>query len=359
MATPTSLSSPTRRALLPLAAGLLLPRAVAAAEPSYAVRRLVDRPIVTPGMDARMGANIEGPSLIRAPDWLPGRLGRYYLYFADHKGDYIRLAYADRLEGPWRVHAPGTLQLAQSGFPVTAQRGSPEAEARLAAGAGPGRAPPGTPGIPTPLDDATLPHIASPDVHVDEANRRIVMYYHGLDGFAVQRTRVATSANGIDFQTQGGPLGPPYMRVFRHGGWVYGLCMPGVVMRSRDGFSGFEAGPRLFSPDQRHTAVLKRGETLHVFWTRVGDAPERIYASTVDLSGDWMAWKEGAPVEVIRPDRPWEGAGLPLTPSYRSAVNAPVNQLRDPAIYEEGGRTFLAYAVKGEGGLGIAELFVR
>ena len=55
------------------------------------------------------GANIEGPSLIRAPDWLPGRLGRYYLYFADHKGDYIRLAYANRLKGPWTVHAPGSL----------------------------------------------------------------------------------------------------------------------------------------------------------------------------------------------------------------------------------------------------------
>ena len=33
-----------------------------------------------------------------------------------------------------------------------------------------------------------------------------------------------------------------------------------------------------------------------------------------------------------------------------------VNQIRDPAIYEEGGRVWLLYAVKGEGGLGIAEL---
>jgi hypothetical protein len=31
-----------------------------------------------------------------------------------------------------------------------------------------------------------------------------------------------------------------------------------------------------------------------------------------------------------------------------------VNQLRDPAVYEESGRTFLLYAVAGESGIAIA-----
>ena len=320
------------------------------------VRRLLDRPIIAPGMDGRMGANIEGPSLIRAPDWLPGRLGRYYLYFADHKGDYIRLAYADRLKGPWKIYGPGSLQLAQSGLPTWSPPVPPDAEARLAASGAANRARPGTPGIPSLLDDATLPHIASPDVHVDDGGQRIVMYYHGLEAFGVQRSRVAVSRDGIDFRNVGGPLGAPYMRVFRHGGYHYAMAMPGLFSRSRGGFTDFEAGPRLFGPDQRHSALLKRGDRLHVFWTRVGDAPERIYVSTIHLAPDWMAWTASEPVEVLRPARPWEGAGLPLVPSYRSAVNHPVNQLRDPAIYEEGGRTWLIYAVKGEGGLGIAEL---
>jgi hypothetical protein len=96
----------------------------------YQVRRLVDGPIVAPGIDARMGRNIEGPSLIAAPPWLPNRLGAYYLYFADHKGDYIRLAYADRLEGPWKIHAPGSLQFSQSKLPAKLV-GTPEAVARL------------------------------------------------------------------------------------------------------------------------------------------------------------------------------------------------------------------------------------
>jgi hypothetical protein len=44
-----------------------------------------------------------------------------------------------------------------------------------------------------------MPHIALPDVHVDEPNRRIVMYYHGLNGLGQQITRAATSDDGIHF----------------------------------------------------------------------------------------------------------------------------------------------------------------
>ena len=82
----------------------------------FRVRRLAGGPIVRPHLDARMGANVQGPSLIRVPDWIEDRLGDYYLYFADHKGAYIRLAYADHPAGPWRIHPPGSLHLAQSGF---------------------------------------------------------------------------------------------------------------------------------------------------------------------------------------------------------------------------------------------------
>ena len=34
------------------------------------VARLGHGPIIRPHMDARMGDNVNGPSLIRAPDWL-------------------------------------------------------------------------------------------------------------------------------------------------------------------------------------------------------------------------------------------------------------------------------------------------
>jgi hypothetical protein len=65
------------------------------------VERLLGHPIITSGTHPSIGKNIQGPSLIRVPDWVKSPLGRYYLYFADHKGSYIRLAYADRIDGPW------------------------------------------------------------------------------------------------------------------------------------------------------------------------------------------------------------------------------------------------------------------
>ncbi len=48
------------------------------------IERLLDAPILTPATHPSIGENIQGPSLIRVPDWVPEALGRYYLYFVDH-----------------------------------------------------------------------------------------------------------------------------------------------------------------------------------------------------------------------------------------------------------------------------------
>ncbi len=316
------------------------------------VRRLLDRPIIGPELHPSIGVNIQGPSLIRVPDWVPGRLGRYYLYFADHKGSYIRLAHADDLAGPWTVHAPGSLRLENSLFPTEPLVPTP---GELAAFEARYRAR-GAAISHDVLSEITTPHIASPDVHVDHANRRIVMYYHGLESVGVQVTRAATSGNGIDFTPHPEVLSKSYLRVFRHRGMVYGMAMPGQFHRSSDGFGGFEDGPLLFNPNMRHAALLMRGDTLFVFWTQVGDAPESILLSRIDISGDWMGWKDGPPITVLRPERAWEGAEAPLVPSIRSTAYGIVNQLRDPAVHEEDGRLFLLYAVAGESGIAIGEV---
>ena len=125
-----------------------------------AVRLSTEGPIIRPDMDARMGDNINGPSLIRAPEWLPERLGEFYLYFADHKGSYIRLAVADDLLGPWRTHQPGALQLSQTAFP----KSDAEFDPKL----GPAR-----------KKGHVYPHIASPDAIVDDESRQIRLYFHG------------------------------------------------------------------------------------------------------------------------------------------------------------------------------------
>src|ERR1035441_4007062 len=46
--------------------------------------RLPENPIVVPASSETLGDNINGPSLIRVPNWVDHPLGRYYLYFAHH-----------------------------------------------------------------------------------------------------------------------------------------------------------------------------------------------------------------------------------------------------------------------------------
>ena len=316
------------------------------------VTRLLDRPLIGPDIHPSIGINIQGPSLIRVPDWVENPLGVYYLYFADHKGLYIRLAYADSLTGPWQIHAPGSLQIADSFFAPT----RPEiSDADLAELVALRRASDSQISHSFELE-LTQPHIASPDLHVDDDNQQIIMYFHGLEAPGQQHSRVATSRDGIDFVAREENLGRTYMRAFQYAGMTYVLAMPGQFYRSADGFSNFETGPRLFEPNMRHSAVMVRGDYLYVFWTRVGDAPESIMLSTIDLRPDWSEWQESAEVVLLRPEFDWEGANAPNEPSVRSTAYGYVNQLRDPALYVEEDVVYLLYAVGGESGIALARV---
>lgn len=314
--------------------------------------RLGDGPIVTPDSHASIGINIQGPSLIRVPEWVERPLSRYYLYFADHKGAYIRLAVADDLGGPWRVYEDGSLQLRDSGFPtddLVVEEGEMDAAlARIRAQ--------GVTLSYDPRPDLLCAHIASPDVHVDHRRQEIVMYFHGLERFGHQSTRVAVSRDGIVFGRVGDTIPNTYARAFPHDNKTYVLSMPGRFYRSDDGKTNFERGPMLFEPNMRHSAVVRRGDTLDVFWTRVGDAPESILVSSIDLSGDWNDWRVVDHGVVLSPEHPWEGSSEPLRPSERGRASGPMNELRDPCIFEEDGDVYLLYAVAGESGIALARL---
>jgi hypothetical protein len=250
---------------------------------------------------------------------VPDPLGRYYLYFAHHQGTYIRLAYADDLAGPWRLHSPGVLDLAQSFF------------------------------------DA---HIASPDVHVLDDRREIRMYYHGCCRPVPPRqaTRLATSPDGLNFTAHAEVLGSSYWRAFRWRGAWYALEMPGTFRRSPTGVSNFEQGPTLFTPDMRHAAVQLAGDTLTVVYSNAGDCPERLLWVTIELDKNWHLWQASQPQTLLAPELEYEGVDCPIEPSRRGAVHRRVHQLRDPCLFEEAGRTYLLYSVAGERGIAIAEL---
>jgi hypothetical protein len=296
----------------------------------YKVIRFKSNPIIhsgLKGLEGWIGQNINGPSLIRVPGWIDNPLGKYYLYFAHHGGAYIRLAFADRLEGPWTVHSPGVLHLQDA----------------------PGRG-----------------HIASPDVHVDESAREIRMYFHqppSSESLAKeQQTYLALSKDGLRFAARKEELGHAYLRAFPFMGKTYAFGMAGTVdgvfMRSADGRSPFEDGPHCL-PKVRHSALWVEGKTLFVLYTIVGEAPERILLSTVDLSKDWKEWSPSPPEILLEPETDYEGASLPLIPSRNGAVPGPVRQLRDPAIFQEDGKRYLLYAVAGEQGIAIGEIVAR
>ena len=346
----------------------------------FSARRLLDAPILTdrsaPALVAeteRNGyVNLNGPSLIHAPSWIDAPLGRYYLYFAHHKGDSIRLAYADALAGPWTVHEAGVLTLANSHFPTERPPDSgidaltdlwrrtslTEFQALVQVGRASQHARAIRRKRETLGADETRPHIASPDVIVDEERRELRMYFHGLVEGRVQMTRLAVSSDGTAFTARPELLGPPYLRVARYRDQYYGLAMPGLLYRSVDGLADFEGRRRpLLGANTRHSALWWQGDDLYVFFTRVGDSPERILCTRVDtIAEDWNDWEPSPPFEVLRPERPWEGAEVAPEPSLRGESPHAVNELRDPAVFSEDGRLYLLYSVAGEHGIGIAEL---
>ena len=97
-----------------------------------------------------------------------------------------------------------------------------------------------------------------------------------------------------------------------------------------------------------------------LFFTKVGDAPEQIYYSSVDISAeDWNDWQASPPKVLLKPTKAWEGANEPILPSMRGEMSTLVNQLRDPAIFEENGELYLLYTGGGEQAIGIAKLAIE
>jgi len=293
------------------------------AEQTVHAIRFKQNPIISEQTDQKIGNNINGPSLIRVPEWLPKPLGRYYLYFAHHTGDYIRLAYADRLEGPWTIYGPGTLKLSET---------------------------------------ICSEHIASPDVYIDNEKRELRMYFHGpVPQSPRQVSLVATSKDGIHFTASPEILGDSYFRIFQWNGYYYAMARLGVLYRSRDGLKNFEPGPNPFQINSapstvRHVALKLDGDTLSVFYSRIGDNPESILLSKIKLSGDWRAWKASAPTTMLKPETEYEGVNLPAAPSKEGPAPGRVRELRDPAIFSEGAKSYLLYSVAGESGIAISEL---
>ena len=319
--------------------------------------RLAQNPLVTVASSPSLGGNVNGPAVIRVPDWVERPLGRYYMYFANHMGTFVRLAYADSIEGPWKIHEPGVLDVRDTAF----FRPQPDPRETLA-------------------DFYT--HVASPEILIDPARRRVVMWVHGWwtngerwpsapaaaqkwareKGYG-QFTQAAESTDGLHFQMRPPITRTSYLRVFQYGEYFYGISRLGQLSRSQDPLGSFEIGPNPFRDSTyagrvRHVGLVRRGDRLHVFFTAIGDTPERVLVSTVDLKSDWRAWRATMPVEVIQPETRYECADMTVAPSEAGDVEGRVRQIRDPFIFEERGKAFLFYSTCGEQGIAAGEISI-
>jgi hypothetical protein len=333
----------------------LASQAPASPSPALRVTRLPQNPLITVRSSPSLGGNVNGPTVVRVPAWIERPLGKYYMYFANHMGDSIRLAYADAIAGPWRIHEGGVLHVRDTAF----WRDQPD--------------PPGA------LADFYT-HVASPEILVDTAQRRMVLWVHGwwtsgerwpadlqaARAWARQKrygqfTQAAESPDGLRFSVQPAITRTSYLRVFRRGEMYYGVSRLGLVSRARDPLAAFEAGSNLFTGTPyegrvRHVALWPRGDRLNVFFTAIGDAPERVLVASVDLASDWTAWRATSPRDVLAPDASYECVDLPNAPSESGDIDVPARQLRDPFVFEDEGRTYLFYSTCGEQGIAAAEI---
>ena len=270
-------------------------------------------------IDQSHGPNINGPALIRAPSWLRESPGRYLLYFSQHRGGGIWLATSDAITGPWHIYPRPVLTLADTHY---------------------------------------TDHLASPDVIVDDARHEIRMYFHGGSGTALseQSQSLAVSDDGVKFRLQCRDIGVPYWRVFRHANRWFALVMPGTILGSDDGLSGFEPVAEILPPNTRHAAVSVMADRALVFWSAIGGRPECILAGWIDLATDPSRWRVNGLGVLLAPEEPYEGGSLPLLASAPGQCDEPARELRDPGTYVEEDILYLAYTAGGERCIALATM---
>ncbi|WPT12331.1 R118 [Picochlorum sp. SENEW3] len=265
--------------------------------------------------------NMNGVTVIKTEPWMVFNVS-YIMYFAGHVGKEIRIAGSNSGQGPWKMLGAVVLE----GF------------------------------------HAAWSHIASPDIYIDKPATTVRLYFHAATREG-QWTYVAISRDGVTFCMHSmAKIAPFYLRVFVIDGTFYGLAKIGnnstAILHSSDGLTEFKQGP-LILPNSRHTSVLLKNGSVHIFYTIVDEAPERIYHTEVmNPQADWTTWYVGIGVPILEPELPFEGVEMPLVPSEFGPAPGLVRQLRDPYIFEDDEDIVLFYVAGGERSISIARLLV-
>jgi len=136
-----------------------------------------------------------------------------------------------------------------------------------------------------------------------------------------------------------------YLRMFNRGDHFYGMARLGQLLRAKDPSSNFELGPNPFQDGPcansvLHVALLAYENYMDVFFSAIGDAPEKILHTTVLMIGDGTQWRATAYQEVLTPQTKYGCPEMPAAPSQTGEIHGPAKQLRDPALFLEGGKIY-------------------
>jgi hypothetical protein len=80
--------------------------------------------------------------------------------------------------------------------------------------------------------------------------------------------------------------------------------------------------------------------------------------STLTIADDWRQSVASDPGEVLAPEADYEGIEFAIARSVGDRVEG-ARQLRDPAILQDEGKTYLFYTIAGEIGIAVAEITVK
>jgi hypothetical protein len=265
------------------------------------------------------GNNINGPTLVKVPNFCLNKLGNYYLYFAHHRGKYIRMAYSDNICGPYTIYENGVLSLKN-----------------------------------TPGND----HIASPEIIIKD--NKFILYYHTIYniGYNSQSTFVAESYDGLLFVSTNRNISHPYFRYFEYQSNSYGIAMKG---HSCQHIYNFINNKFIDNCDilqkTRHCHVKLINNKLFIFYSVVGDCPEHICFSELckNDNGTFYTLEQKS---LVYPELEYEHNNLPPIKSKYGASFEKINQLRDPYVYVEEDNVYILYSICGEQGIAIAKLHI-
>lgn len=214
----------------------------------YSVREFDTNPLID--IDRNGFDSINHPSIIRSPEWIENPLADFYMYFSHERGKEIRMAYSDYLKGPWNVYDAPVLTLRNSDF---------------------------------------IGHIGSPDVHIDNTNNQIVMYYHG-------ETKVSELIRSLQEnyeyrkQRYGFRLWElPYRLFFNVGRSLYTKLNQFLASRNNTYYKD-----KLNSPDNKN--INKEKPTLERLLWKFRLIPEPIQETKMVTSRDGIRFSDPSPI---------------------------------------------------------------